>query len=91
MDQKLKDWIIKQHELQYEQLGPDAKRDFLRLLKAEPAEVEQVFYDELYKWNAAGGYHLDMSFKVQDRRQEAQELLKAFQEHFAREMAAITQ
>ena len=85
MDQRFKDWIIDQHA----QMDFKDRQDFLRLLKFKPDEVAEIFSSHIRIWATAASFYLKIKFEIHDCRQESQELLKAFQEHFAKEMTTI--
>jgi hypothetical protein len=86
MDQKFKEWLISQHEL----ADPETKHDFLQMLKFSPDKVLQIFSSHIRIWVTQANYYTRAKFEVHDCNQESQEILKAFQEHFAKELAAIT-
>jgi len=86
MDAGFKDWIIKQHE----KMNPWDKQVFLKLLKFKPDKILRIIAYCFDDWRA--GFTAEtgiMAFNYDSR--DFQEILQAFQEHFAKELEAITQ
>jgi uncharacterized protein (DUF2249 family) len=86
MDTRFKERIIKDHE----NMDPKNKQEFLRMLKFAPDQVLHIISDHMPNWQmnhmttAAEPFYVDFDL-------DPPELLKAFQEHFAAELATITQ
>ena len=86
MDTKFKERIIRDHE----NMDPKSKQKFLRMLKFLPNQVLRIISENMPKWQQIHMTTATEPFYV-DFELDPPELLKAFQEHFAAELATITE
>ena len=90
MNQEFKNWVVKQFkQKQFKQMNPKEKRALLRTLKFHPGKMMKIISSNLS--------NMGLDFAVSkggmctiDHEHDPQELLKALQKHFAKEMATIT-
>jgi hypothetical protein len=93
MNQKFKNWAISQFDQTNSDIEKRKRQDFLRTLKFDPNKVTQWIADNICQWAAYYNLHhkIQTGEKVGvDFHRDPQELLKALQEHFAKEIATIT-
>lgn len=81
MNQRAVDLLITEHE----NLSPKAKSNFLLILKFDPDLALEKISSMLQDLAP------ELSIEAVSVASDSQELLTAFQEHFAEEMAIITQ
>ena len=91
MNQEFKDFLIRDMK----SCAPEDRQEFLRMLKFKPDQVVNVISANIIGWGTSfvmktgrvlGGYDIKS-----DIQSDAQELLRAYQEHFAEELGAINQ
>ena len=90
MNQGFRDWCIEQVMEQLKQLDSDSKQKFLRRLKFESDKVLQTISEGIHSWSMIYLVHSQEILHV-DFKDDPKEILSALQEHFAAEMAAITE
>ena len=85
MDQNFKNWIINLHD----QIPPEEKPIFLRMLKFETEKLTGIIYDSLNDWAVTAMAETKESISIYDREQGSREIVAALREHFAPELAKI--
>lgn len=85
MDERLRDWIIDKHEKM-----PEAEKlKFLQALKMYPDAVTQIIARNLLDWATMAGFELETIFFSYDNQGDSAKLTESFQQHFAKELAAM--
>lgn len=87
MDKRFLAWIIKQHE----KLEGKNKHCFLQGLKFQPEGVLRFIKENLENWAMVAVATLGIPISIYGHDLLAKEVLEAFQQHFATDMAVITQ
>jgi len=85
MDKRLIDWIIKNN-------AKSTRQDmqiFLRMLKFNPRTILDVISDNINHWGHACARELKKDLKFSNSKEECRDLLHAFQNHYAKELAMI--
>jgi hypothetical protein len=83
---EFKDWIIEVHE----KMDSKCKPSFLRMLKFAPDRAREIIASSLDEWGMNFVFQTGGPLLVNPDI-DSQEYLKVLQEHFAKEMDAITQ
>ena len=84
MDIVFKSRLIENHE----KMNPEHKKNFLRLLKFHPERVRQIIASNLEMWGMNFAIKTGRILQINQSVDPA-ELLVAFQDHFAEELAAV--
>jgi hypothetical protein len=87
MDPQFKKWIVDRHDRME---SAAARENFLKKLKHSPDTVLKYIQILLAKWMRLATQETGRAIAVYNPNEESQEVLQAFQEHFARELARIT-
>ncbi len=88
MDPRFMNWIIKKHE----EIDPENKQIFLKTLKFYPDLALSTISSALFNWGTVATFELHLNcLIIDDVERDSRDVLKALQDHFAKEMAAITQ
>jgi len=90
MNAEFKDWILRQFDQTDSKATKQKKLDFLRTLKLEPDKAEQWISENIASWSVAYQRETKESAMICFPL-DACLLLEALQEHFATDLAAITQ
>ena len=86
LDEDFAAFLIHEHEM----MNPEAKKNFLRILKLNPELAVQIILGNLDEWAIAAAMNLG-SFEYDPSEKGAREVMELFQKHFARELAEITE
>ena len=71
-------------------MSPEQKQNFFWIMKFKPDLAVKIIYDNLLEWSTVAAFELG-ELAINDFSAESQDIFKAFQEHFAKEIAAATQ
>jgi hypothetical protein len=86
MNQRFKEWLIRDSD----EWSHQEKQNFLRMAKFRPDKAVQIISDNIWRWGTAAMCEIG-SFDIFDVDSESREIFAAWQEHFANELAAITE
>ena len=86
MHPAFKEFLIKDTE----GYTPEQKQNFLRMLKFKPDQMVKIISDNIIDWGTIFCFTAG-TFMTTNLPHDAQELLRAYQEHFAKDLEAITQ
>ena len=85
MEQDFQKWLIKNHE----KMDPKYRPSFLRTLKFQPDKALNIIASNLNEWGLNFCYQTNSILHIFPD-QDSRECLRAFQEHFAKELASVS-
>lgn len=85
MNAEFKKWLI----ADMANADHEAKQSFLRMLKFEPDKVAEIVSANLMHWGTYFVAETGTIIGGYNDEEDAQELVQAYKEHFAKEMATI--
>lgn len=85
MDARFKEFLIKD----FEKMPSDPKHNFLRMLKNNPQAVTQVIRNNLMDWGMNATLETGRAILI-DLDDDSVELTKHLQEHFEKDLQAVS-